>query len=189
MILATATLSPIINCMGSHTIRDPKEAHGDTRRVLDAIRRIVRILRLSAAEAERQVGLSAAQLFVLQKLGSGQGISVNELAERTHTHQSSVSVVVQRLVEKKLVRRRRSAIDGRRAEVSITAAGMSKLQNAPAAAQNILIDALHRMSRTNQKHLAKLLEQLTTGAGASKEPPSLFFEDEQTEGRRKRNGR
>ena len=37
-----------------------------TRRVLDSIRRIVQFLRESSREAERRVGLSGAQLFVLR---------------------------------------------------------------------------------------------------------------------------
>src|SRR4051794_12576310 len=38
------------------------------RLVFDSIRRIVRVLRLSARHTEKEFGLSAAQLFVVQKL-------------------------------------------------------------------------------------------------------------------------
>src|SRR5947208_1296712 len=132
----------------------------DVRRALDAIRQIVRVLRLSAARAERESGLSGAQLFVLQKLGDGRTISVNELAERTHTHQSSVSVVVQRLVQRRLVRRVCSSTDGRRAELTITSAGLQKLRRAPAVAQDQLIVSLAALSRTDRQRLARLLEQV-----------------------------
>src|SRR5665213_199086 len=74
----------------------------EIREILDSIRRIVRLLRVSSREAEREVGLSGAQLFVLRTLSEHKFLSVNELAERTHTHQSSVSVVVQVLVDKGL---------------------------------------------------------------------------------------
>src|ERR671938_1731164 len=69
-------------------------------RSLDAIRRLVRGLRLAARASEREAGLSAAQLFVLQQLAESPAESINELAARTLTHQSSVSVVVRRLVER-----------------------------------------------------------------------------------------
>jgi DNA-binding MarR family transcriptional regulator len=158
--------------MGTHTVdRDP------IRRALDAIRQIVRVLRLSAAHAERELGLSGAQLFVLQKLGDGNAISVNELAERTHTHQSSVSVVVQRLVRRRLIRRVRSSTDARRAELSITAAGLQKLRRAPAAAQDKLIESLTSMPRAECDRLARLLERLVEGTGMSQAAPALFFED------------
>jgi len=55
------------------------------RRVLDAVRRIVQVLRVSSRAAEKLVGLSAAQLFVLHRLEETQAISLNELAERTLT--------------------------------------------------------------------------------------------------------
>src|SRR3984957_113806 len=95
----------------------------DARRILDAFRRIVQALRLFDRQAEKAAGVSGAAVFVLQKLADGQPVSVNELAARTHTHQSSVSVVVQRLVDRKLVRRQRSGDDARRVELTITAAG------------------------------------------------------------------
>src|SRR4051812_49679467 len=68
-----------------------------TREVLDAIRRVVRTLREASRHSDRVVGVSAAQLFVLQRLAGTRGLSVNELAARTLTHQSSVSVVVSKL--------------------------------------------------------------------------------------------
>jgi DNA-binding MarR family transcriptional regulator len=151
----------------------------DTRGVLDAIRRIVQVLRSTAVQAERQAGLSAAQLFVLQKLGDGATISVNDLAARTHTHQSSVSVVVQRLVDQRLVRRQRSPSDGRRADVTITAAGLRKLRIAPQAAQDRLIESLQRMPAGDRRRLAALLNQFVNGADAANAAvPELFFEND-----------
>jgi DNA-binding MarR family transcriptional regulator len=77
--------------MGSQTMSTPQ-------RVLDSIRQIVRLLREGSRDSEERVGLSAAQLFVLQKLDPDEPLSLNELSARTLTHQSSVSVVVSRLV-------------------------------------------------------------------------------------------
>src|SRR5437763_1011424 len=64
----------------------------DVRSIMDAIRRIVRVLRVSSRACEKQVGLSGAQLFVLHKLEEAPALSLNQLADRTRTHQSSVSV-------------------------------------------------------------------------------------------------
>ena len=89
--------------MGAHISRG-----ADVQAVLDGVRRIVQALRASSRWAEQHVGLSGAQLFVLQKLAETPAMSVNELAARTHTHQSSVSMVVSRLVEHGLVTRTRS---------------------------------------------------------------------------------
>src|SRR5947209_19300614 len=91
--------------------------------VVNGLRRIVRTLHHSHRIAEQRWDLSAAQLLVLQRLAESSTLSVNELADRTFTHQSTVSVVVTRLVNRGLVRRERADDDQRRAELALTAAG------------------------------------------------------------------
>src|SRR6476646_1676012 len=100
--------------MGSHV---SPAAPPDVRLVLDAIRRIIQFLRESSREAERRAGLSGAQLFVLRTLAESPGLSLNELAERTRTHQSSVSVVVARLAREGLVERGQAPNDARRMQL------------------------------------------------------------------------
>lgn len=63
-------------------------------RVVDALRSIVQSLRISGRLVEQQVGISSAQLYILEELAERPAQSINELAERTFTHQSSVSMVV-----------------------------------------------------------------------------------------------
>src|SRR4051794_12489699 len=70
----------------------------DSQRILDSIRRLVQMLRLSDRAAEADVGGSAAQLLVNYELGKDEELSLKELAERARTDQSSVSVGVARLV-------------------------------------------------------------------------------------------
>src|SRR5512140_707526 len=95
----------------------------DVREVLDGLRRIVQFLRTSSLETERRSQVSAAQLFALQQVATFPGASINDLAAHTFTHQSSVSVVVQRLVDKKLVAKTTAKEDGRRVRLTITDAG------------------------------------------------------------------
>ena len=118
----------------------------EVREVLDSFLRIVRLLRLSSRQAERQVGLSGAQLFVLQKLSEARMLSVSDLADRTHTHQSSVSVVAQALVDRGMIARRRAADDARRLELTLTPAATTLLRKAPGAAQDRLIGAIGRLA-------------------------------------------
>lgn len=160
--------------MGPNTINDSD----DIRRVLDAIRQIVRSLRTASSSAQKRVGLSAAQLFVLQRLGAGPAMSLNELAERTFTHQSSASVVVSRLVDQGLVQRARSQQDGRRQELSLTPAARKLLRTAPDAAQERLIAALQSMKQSDVSNLANLMTAFLTAAGLADETPALFFEDD-----------
>src|SRR4051812_48287672 len=94
----------------------------ETREVLNSLRHIVRSLRVSSRDAEQRVGLSGAQLFVLQCLPRQSPCSVNELAAATATDQSSVSVVVSRLVLRGYVKRVTSKLDRRAVELSLTPA-------------------------------------------------------------------
>ena len=66
--------------------------------VVNGLRRITQALRLSSSVVQDTLGITGAQLFVLQQLADRPGASLRELAERTLTDQSSVSVVVSRLV-------------------------------------------------------------------------------------------
>jgi DNA-binding MarR family transcriptional regulator len=142
----------------------------------------VQALRISSRAAERNVGLSAAQLFVLDRLaGADRPLSVNELAERTLTHQSSVSVVVQKLEQRGLIERLRSADDARRAQLSLTSVAKKLMKKAPRAAQDRIIDAVNTMPPNDRRKLAALLSELArqVGGGDEADEPSMFFEDRQ----------
>jgi DNA-binding MarR family transcriptional regulator len=144
---------------------------------LDALRHIVRELRLTSRAAEMQVGLSGAQLFVLQALADTHVMSLNELADRTFTHPSSVSVVVTRLVRRGLVRRRHSNEDARRLELSATPAGRALLARAPTSPQERLIAALRRLGNTDRRMLARTLARLVLALGGPKRPALMLFEE------------
>jgi len=150
----------------------------ELRQILDAIRGIVRALRLTTQEAERRLGISGAQLFVLQTLAaSDEPLSVNDLAEATLTHQSSVSVVVRKLVDRGLVRRQRAADDARRWELEATAEGRRLLERAPATAQERMVAAARRLPASTRSELARGLGALLEAVAPEGHAP-MFFEDE-----------
>jgi len=170
--------------MGTHT-----SAGNDTRTVLDAVRRIVHALRESSRLAEKHVGLSGAQLFVLQKLAESPAVSLNDLAARTHTHQSSVSTVVARLVDGGFVRRSRSGADGRSVELSLAPRGRRLLDRAPNAAQERLIQGIERLPGARRRLLASTLGELAQvmdATAAADRTPAMFFEDRRQRSERRR---
>jgi DNA-binding MarR family transcriptional regulator len=144
---------------------------------LSALRQIVHSLHRASRSAERVHGVSGAQLFVLQLLADAPAHSLNALAERTLTHQSSVSVVVSRLVARGLVERKRSPEDGRRVELSLSPAGQELLAQAPAAMQIRLIEALRGLPWRDLRTLASLLTDLVQTMGAGAESTGFVFED------------
>jgi DNA-binding MarR family transcriptional regulator len=147
-------------------------------RSMNAVRSIVRAFRVNTRAIELKMGISLAQLFVLQQLTERSADSLNELAERTATHQSSVSVVVRRLVERGLVSRTSSSSDRRRIEIAVTPAGSALLEDAPTTIQTQLMTALRRLSRDDQNALAGLLERWLREAKIDFASPPMLGEDE-----------
>jgi DNA-binding MarR family transcriptional regulator len=153
----------------------------DSQRILDSIRRLVRMLRVADRQAQAELGVSGAQLFVLTELGRTPSLSLNELASRTLTDQSSVSVVVTRLVEAGLVTRDRDARDARRLVLNLTRSGGALLQKAPPVAQERLLAVLDRLGDDERKRFADTFEQIVENAGGDDGPaPMLFEEDSST---------
>lgn len=154
---------------------------------MDALRRIVQALRVSSRNAEQELGLSGAQLLILQVLGKESPLSINELAERTRTHQSSVSIVVSKLEKSGHVERAPSKVDARRTDVSLATSGKRLLNAAPPLAQERLLAAIRTLTENDQKDLARLMNQVIQAAGFTEQSPSLFFEEESASTRRKKS--
>jgi DNA-binding MarR family transcriptional regulator len=147
-------------------------------RSMNAVRSIVRALRINTRAIELKMGISLAQLFVLQQLAERSASSLNELAERTATHQSSVSVVVRRLVERGYVSRTSSNTDKRRIEIDVTPIGRALLLEAPTTIQTQLMNALRRMNASDQTAMAELLERWLREAKIDIATPPMLGEDE-----------
>jgi DNA-binding MarR family transcriptional regulator len=150
----------------------------DTARAMNAVRSVVRALRLNTRSIEGKLGISLAQLFVLQQLSDRPADSLNELAERTATHQSSVSVVVRRLVDRGLVTRVASAADRRRVQIALTPDGETILRGAPPTVQSDLIHGMSRMQPEQRAMLAELLETWVLASGIDLAAAPMMFEDE-----------
>jgi len=146
---------------------------------MNALRSIVRAIRINTRAIEVKMGISLAQLFVLQQLAERPANSLNDLAERTATHQSSVSVVVRRLVERGFVSRATSTADKRRIEIDVTPAGRSLLAGAPQTIQTQLMTAMSRLPPAEQVRLADLLEQWLREAHIDIAAPPMIGEEEE----------
>lgn len=157
--------------MESHAIRD-----GDSvQLVLDGLRRIVQGLRESSVASQRRTRLTTAQLFVLRRLSQTDGASVTALAAQTFTHQSSVSVVVSRLVEAGCVARRPDPADRRRRLLVVTPAGRAALAAAPASASERLAEAVQAIAPQARRRLGLTLARLAEAMDV-RTAPEMFLE-------------
>lgn len=145
--------------------------------VLRSLRQLVHSLRVTAYSVERDLGLTGAQLFVLRELAAEPNVSIRRLSERTLTDPSSASVVVARLLERGLIKRRRDAKDARRSVLSVTRQGQAVLARAPEPYQAKLFAALHALPRTRLRQLHLGLSALLGASSQAEGPVPLFFEE------------
>src|SRR5580765_5997734 len=135
-----------------------------TTRIFNAIRAIVRAERIGSRALEMKCQNSLAQIAVLQQLREREASSLTELAARTMTHQSSVSVVVRRLEERGFVTRTEDPDDRRTLRIAITPAGTAFLGVVPTTLDQDLRAALNAFSGPDQARLADLLQTLIESA-------------------------
>jgi DNA-binding MarR family transcriptional regulator len=152
----------------------------DVHRVaaLQAIRALVASLGSSARAVEQRTGVTNAQLLLLRHIGVADGLSVRDLAARVHIGESSVSIVVSRLVAAKLVAKRRSASDGRKAVLTLTARGQALMRNAPTPPTSQLIEAIAALNASQVQTLAAGLQALNSRLGVDADRAPLLFEQE-----------
>ncbi len=100
---------------------------------------------------EAALGVTGAQRLVLRIVGQNPGIGAGPLAEILRVHPSTLTGVMQRLVERRLLKRARDPDDARRAVLELTAAGR-------------VIDALR--AGTVEAAVKRMLRGLQAGRGA-----------------------
>jgi DNA-binding MarR family transcriptional regulator len=103
---------------------------------LAALRHTLSKFLLFSQEAARTAGLAPQQhqaLLAIKGFPGRDYVSIGELAERLHLRHHSAVGLVDRLVQRQLVRRAPSAVDKRRVEVSLTARGEALISRLAAA--------------------------------------------------------
>ena len=113
---------------------------------LIALRKILKATEANVKALAGETGLTASQLLVLQVLKSRGETLTGDLARAVDLKQATVSIIVDKLQDMKLVERRRGESDRRRVWVRITEAGAASVKGAP--------DLLQETFRSRFRHLA-----------------------------------
>ena len=149
----------------------------DADRVVQGLRRVVRALQSFSQDIYRNYGLTAPQLWALKTLQRQEPMPVGRLAAELAVHQSSLSLLIDRLEARGLVRRRRSSQDKRVVELLLTTRGRTLAAEAPEAAQGRLRHALDQMPAARVKEIRQAVEQVVTAMEASDVEARFFFSD------------
>jgi MarR family transcriptional regulator, lower aerobic nicotinate degradation pathway regulator len=158
--------------------RSTRHPNDDAKDILNRIRQLVRTLRSFEKEAQARYGIGAAQMFILHILQHEDKLSPNDLADRTATDQSSVSLAVRKLVEQGYVKRTPSADDRRQVELSLTPKGKSVVRRSPPAVQERLMSSVARMPAAERSQLVRLLDRLLTGLVVDTGSVPMLFQDD-----------
>ena len=153
-----------------------RNSQPDVFRAINALRRMVRGLRSAAETVERDLRISAAQLFVLSELAQVPDQSVKDLAAVTMTTHSTVSQVVGQLITKGLVTRTPDESDARRAVLRVTRQGSTLLRKSPRAIQEDLIEGFGALRPSDRRGLANGLERWLDASGLGGVPSAMLFE-------------
>lgn len=112
--------------------------------------------------------LTIPEWRVMAVLGRYPGLSAAAVAERTAMDKVAVSRAVARLVKAGRLQRRTSAVDRRRSELSLTAAGQEVYRRVVPMAQRFERELLAALTGGERDHLELLLKKLEERAGLLK---------------------
>lgn len=136
---------------------------------LIAIRRIVRAAEFAARDLSRTAGLTASQMVVLQIIArtGAEGAGAGAIAEAARLSQATVTALLDKLEDRRLVVRGRSAEDRRRVVVVLTDAGRNMLSTTPDVLQNRFAAGFERLEDWEQAGIVSALERVALLLNAS----------------------
>jgi DNA-binding MarR family transcriptional regulator len=133
-------------------------------RVLKKFRVLFGAVRQHFREVEKSCGVTGSQLWIIQEVANAPVIGVSELAGRLSIHQSTCSLLVDKLVGRKLLVKVRSTEDQRRVGLRLTRAGTQLIAKAPAPTTGVLPEALDALDAETIQYLdvalGRLLDQI-----------------------------
>jgi DNA-binding MarR family transcriptional regulator len=145
----------------------------DARELTDAVTRLRRVLRAGIRTDISWESLPMAQVEILQSLADSAPTRVNDMAERLHLAQSTVSGLIGQMMTAGLVRRDVDSADRRAAVVTLTAAGEDQLRAWEAAHVQWIQGALSTLSPGDRSAISssvpalrRLTDALAAGGGS-----------------------
>jgi DNA-binding MarR family transcriptional regulator len=154
------------------------QKRSDTVEIVQGLRRIVKALHSYSQDVRNAYGLTGPQLWALKTLQGNGRLSAGRLAAALAVHQSSTSILIDRLVKRGLVRRLRGRLDHRFVDIELTRRGVELAADAPEPAQGRLLHALEAMSPREVRKIRHAVDRLVQAMEASDVNARFFFADQ-----------
>ena len=127
---------------------------------LRAIRKIMRAAEQGERKLAQATGLTPSQVLVLQEVDRGGDVMPSEVALALQLSQASITNIVDRLAELKLVARRKGERDKRQVRLTLTDRGRQMLETAPDLLQNRFTRRFQTLPTWEQAMMLATLERL-----------------------------
>lgn len=140
--------------------------------VLVALRRVIRATDLHSKRLSKTSGLTAPQLLIMQTIRDLGEVTIGTIADKVSLSQATVTTILDRLEQRKLVYRVRSEKDKRKVHAHLTDAGDALLAQAPQALQEEFIRKYQNLQSWEQNMIISSLQRVAemmdaTGIDAS----------------------
>ena len=149
----------------------------DTTAIIQGLRRIVKALYTYSEEVRQAYGLTGPQLWALKTLQRSGRMTIGGLAAALAVHQSSASLLMDRLEKRGHVRRIRRRSDRRFVELELTKRGAAVAAHAPEAAQGRLLHGLEGMSQREVRRIRDVVDRLVQIMEVTDVKARFFFAD------------
>jgi DNA-binding MarR family transcriptional regulator len=131
-----------------------------TRRVIWLLRRLVQASELYSKYLQKNYSVTQHQLACLLALFDSGPLPESKLAQTILVKPSTITGIIDRLEQKGLVARERSARDRRIVNIQLTDTGNELVKQAPPPIQKAIINGLKNLSELENIKVVKSLEKL-----------------------------
>jgi DNA-binding MarR family transcriptional regulator len=109
---------------------------------------------------EGELGITGPQRLVLRVVGQFPGLSAGELAHIVRLHPSTITGILQRLVARRLLERRRDPRDSRRARLRLNARALAYTRTSSGTAEKAVTQALKHAGTSNVRAARRVLAEV-----------------------------
>lgn len=129
--------------------------------LLIALRKVIRAIDLHSKHLNKTSGLTSPQLLIMLEIDKASGINSSQVAKNVNLSPATVTNILDRLENKKLILRVRDTQDKRKVGLYLTDDGKALLLNAPQALQEHFIEKFSSLAQWEQSQLLSSMERLS----------------------------
>src|SRR5579884_1803992 len=137
-----------------------KRSLGPVLEFMERLWALVHELQSISKRMDARLGVTGPQRLVIRIVGRNPGMSAGELAAAMHVHPSTLTGVLARLADRKLLSRRADPRDRRRMLLELTAAGRRMDTQQAGTVEAAVRRALARLGGAKQAHARRALDVL-----------------------------